>query len=260
MGERLGWELGAWRAYGDEGLDRMEPRRARGRIALDYTRPIASASYTLQGLRNWAVPGLIYLLGGKVPARAPWLGKQIERAVGPTWLLDAQRPTQRRLLQLLAEEDPEVVQRLAGRVWNRHRGRQVLTRRDLDWVRSRCPGIEIILASASPEAVVGYAARTLGVETFQASTQDHINSGTEKIARLRQLRPDVFESDTWTVGMTDTQYGEDHCWVDHFDVVVDINSAWPFPSEVAAESPLRELHSVNLLTLDESGEQLSPGH
>lgn len=251
MGEMLGWELGAWHAYGDAGLDRMEPGRGAGRIALDYSRPTASASYTVQGLRNWALPGLIYLLGGKIPARSPWLGKQLERTVGRRWLLDAQRPTQRRLLQLLSRENPAVVERLAQRVWQRHRGRQVVTREAIESIRGRCPRIEVILASASPEAMVGFAARMLGIETFLASTESHINSGVEKIAQLRRLRPDIFERTNRTVGVTDTQYGEDHCWIDHFDILADVNSAWPFPSEVRTDSPLQEVHSVRLLTRDE---------
>jgi hypothetical protein len=50
------------------------------------------------------------------------------------------------------------------------------------------------------------------------------------------------------VGITDTGYGEDHCWAQHLAQVVDVNSTAPFPPIVESGSPLRSVHSAALLT------------
>jgi hypothetical protein len=51
-----------------------------------------------------------------------------------------------------------------------------------------------------------------------------------------------------TVGISDTGYGEDHCWIEGFTHLVDVNSASPFPPIVPATSPLRAVFSSLVLT------------
>ena len=53
------------------------------------------------------------------------------------------------------------------------------------------------------------------------------------------------------MGITDTGYGEDHCWANHFDVVIDINSTDPFPPLVKTNSPCQEIHSAEVLSQKE---------
>jgi hypothetical protein len=53
------------------------------------------------------------------------------------------------------------------------------------------------------------------------------------------------------LAITDTSYGEDHCWSEHFACVVDINSPTPFPPVVTQASPTRAVHSATVLTHEE---------
>ena len=50
------------------------------------------------------------------------------------------------------------------------------------------------------------------------------------------------------MGVTDTSYGEDHAWTDYLDTVVDINSGAPFAPIIARSSPLRVIHSAQVMT------------
>lgn len=250
-GEMLGWELNAWHCYGEAALGRMEPVRGRERMLFDREQPAASVRYFLRGLRQWAVPGFYYLVWGKLALQLPWLYRLAVKRHGPHALQHAQRATQLTLMRILQAADPALVAVLAEKVWQRHRGRQAITRADLAWVRARCPDVQIILTSASPEPTVATAARHLGIDTFVYSTLDCINSGEQKVRRLRQLRPDIADRDVVTVGISDTQYGEDHCWAGYFHSVADINGEWPFPEQVAADARLRAVHSAQVLTQDE---------
>ena len=53
------------------------------------------------------------------------------------------------------------------------------------------------------------------------------------------------------LAITDTSYGEDHCWSEHFACVVDINSPTPFAPIVTQASPTRAVHSATVLTREE---------
>ncbi len=251
LGELLGWELSAWQAFGDAALDRLESRRRGRRWVVDATQPLESASYLGRSARRWAYPGLYYLLWGKLAARVEWLGRRSFRRHGAQPYRVVQSLPQRTLLRHLEEAAEQTLRALAGRVWARHRGRQVIERADLDRIRARCPSVEILLSSASPRATVEVAAEQLGADLAVWSTLERINSGEEKVRRLVELRPDILEPGVVTVGISDTGYGEDHCWVDHFRKVVDVNSTTPFPPWARRSSPVREVHSAAVLTREE---------
>jgi hypothetical protein len=170
---------------------------------------------------------------------------------------------------------------LSERVWDIASPLQVIERSDLEWVRKCCPGIRIILTSASPQPIVELAGEKLGVDGVEFSvTRDlgdryaspywvdrrfalerldqlaapnevRINSGHGKIERLLERYPDLLDEGVESVGVSDTGYGEDHAWAQYFSVVVDVNSSAPFPPLVAHDSPLREVHSARLLTREE---------
>jgi hypothetical protein len=80
---------------------------------------------------------------------------------------------------------------------------------------------------------------------------ERINSGTAKIERLREIEPRIFDPGINVLAMTDTSYGEDHCWAEHFDCVVDVNSPTPFSAIVPQTSPVQAIHSATLLTFEE---------
>jgi hypothetical protein len=278
MGELLGWEVAAWHAYGPDHLAAAEPRRGPGRFFLDRRRPLAALRYLAVGARMWAFAGLYYLLFGKLPSRFAAGRRWTFRAFGPDPVAAVQRVPQTALMHLMSDVPSAVLRVLAQRVWDRHACDQVVERADLDWLRARCPGIRIVIASASPEPTVLVAARALGVDDVVFSTvEEHdgwfsapfqlqpsfwrsaprrlsapsrtrINSSRAKIESLKARYPDLDDPATIAVGITDTGYGEDHCWLGHFTTVVDVNSPTPFPPIVDAASPLREIHSAAVLT------------
>jgi hypothetical protein len=154
-------------------------------------------------------------------------------------------------LSHLATADDNLLRELARRVWSRQVPKQVISRADLDWVRARSPGIQIILSSASPKAMLDVAVEELGADGASYSSIERINSGRAKIARLREICPRVFDPEVKVLAITDTSYGEDHCWAEHFDSVIDVNSPTPFAPIVPQTSRTREVHSAIVLTHEE---------
>jgi hypothetical protein len=262
LGELLGWELAAAQAYGIETLRSLEASRGRRRLVLDPRHPVSLARFVGTGLLRWTSPGLHYFLWGKQASSIAWLRRAARRRYGESFMQHAQRGAQLTLMRQLADAEPRLLDELAQRVWKRHAKDQVITRADVQWLRTSWPGVEVILTSASPQVMVETAARELGVDFAVFSTPERINSGREKVARLRELRPALLDPANVSVGITDTQYGEDHCWAEHFTIVVDINSEWPFPRRVPDSAPLREVHSAWVLTRAELARRRrgQPGH
>lgn len=248
MGELLGWEICALRAYGQRELDRMEERRKEGRLIFDLARPLGSIRYLVQGGRTWALPGLYYLFFGKIPARSDLLRGWTFRSFGPEPVRTVQRVPQNALMQSMVGVPENEVRTLAERIWDRHEADQVIRREDLDQLRARYPDLRVVITSASPRPVVEVARDRLGADFIEHSEPGRINSGPAKITRLAARLPEVLDPSIETVGMTDTGYGEDHCWAEHFTKIVDVNSDAPFSPLVSASSPLREVHSAQLLT------------
>ena len=247
-GQDLGWELCAYQGYGREHFERIEHRQESGRFLLDWDHPRKTAQYLARSLKIWAYPGVYYGVWGKAAARLDWLRRRgFEHFVADP-VRAAQRVPQLTLLRHLQTAAEDVLRELAKQIWMRHEPDQVIDREDLDWVRSQWPEIEIVLSSASPKPTVEVAGEALGVNHVHYSTLDRINSGEAKIERLREICPRVGEPDVEIVGISDTSRGEDHCWVDHFTKVVDINSPTPFPAIVSSASPLLEVHSATLLS------------
>jgi hypothetical protein len=248
MGELLGWEISAHRAYGPSYLADLEPRRGAGRFCLDARRPLGVLRYLALALRVWAPPGLFYLLWCKLAARVGLLRRRSFLRFGPEPVSAVQRIPQRVLFREMATLPAPTVRELAARVWARHAADQTLEREDLAWLRARCPGLRVVLSSASPREVVEVAAEALGVDEVIGSTPERINGGRAKLAELRARFPELSDPGAVTVGVSDTGYGEDHSWTEAFTRVVDVNSSSPFPPIVPAASPLRAIFSAPLLT------------
>ena len=247
--------MGALRARGLRRVgDRSRPGPAAGfggRVLVEWSKPAQLVGYLGAGARRWALPGIHYLVWGKLASRIPSIRRLAYRRFGPNPTSAVQRGPQMVALTHLATADEPLLLKLAHRVWRRHASDQVITREDLDWVRARCPGIEIILSSASPKPMLDVAVEELGADQASYSTAERINSGKAKIERLREICPRLFDPDVNAVGITDTSYGEDHCWTEHFACVVDINSPTPFPPIVPQASPARAVHSATVLTREE---------
>ena len=251
MGELLAWELCAYEVYGESVTARPVRRRFGGRVLLDWSQPGKLIRYLGAGARRWALPGIHYLVWGKLASRIPSLRRLAYSRFGPHPTSAVQRGPQMVALRHLASADEALLVKLAGRVWDRHAPDQVISREDLDWIRARSPGLEIILSSASPKAMLDVAVEELGADRATYSTAERINSGTAKIERLREICPRLFDPETNVLAMTDTSYGEDHCWTEHFACVVDINSPTPFAPIVSQVSPARAVHSATVLTQGE---------
>jgi hypothetical protein len=279
LGELLGWELCAFDVYGRDFLLRAEPHRTPGRFIFDRARPIASARYVARGARLWAYPGLLYLFAIKLGMRSTRMRPWIYRTFGSDPVEAVQQVPRNALMHQLSDVPIETLRDLSRCVWNRFEADQVIQRGDIAWLRDRCPGIRIIVSSASPQPVLEVAAEQLDVdEVLYTAVEEHdgylsapyalnrmflrfctprrisppsqvyVNAGKRKMTRLLERHPDFLDPDVETVGITDTKYGEDHAWADFFKVVVDINSPNPFAPIVASNSPLREVHSALVLT------------
>lgn len=248
MGELLGWEISAYRGYGPRYLTDIEPRRGAGRMILSARRPLATLRYLWRSGRVWALPGLYYLLWAKLAARVPWIRRRAFARFGPEPVHAVQRLPQDVLFAQLASLPPELVRELAARVWARHAPDQIVEREDLAWLRRRCPAARIVLSTASPREVAEVAAQELGFDAVIASTPGRINGGRAKLAELRARYPELSTPTAVTVGISDTGYGEDHCWTEAFTHVVDVNSRTPFPPLAPAASPLRAVFSALVLT------------
>lgn len=249
MGELLGWEIGAYHGYGPAYLDELEPRRAAGRMYLERARPLGALRYLWRAFRAWGPPGLFYLLWCKIAARIDALRRRSFLRFGPEPVQAVQRVPQYALFRQMASVPDELVRELATRVWARHRRDLIVEREDLDWLRRRCPGIRIVLSSASPRQVAEIASDALGIDEVIGSSVHRINGGRAKLDELRARHPGLLGvPGVVTVGMSDTGYGEDHCWTEAFSRLLDVNSSTGFPPIVPASSPLRAIFSAQILT------------
>ncbi len=279
MGELLGWEIGAERAYGHEVADALAALRGPGRFVLDTAHPGRLLRYLALGARTWARPGLYYLFWGKLAGASSVVSRWSFRALGPDALRAAQWVPQLALMHMMAERPLGELRELAGRAWRRHEADQVVLREDLAWLRRRRPSLRIVLTSASPQPVLEVAGERLDVDdviysgieerdgwlsapAFRHAVTEparaprriaplsglRVNTGEAKIDEVAHRYPGALGPGASTVGITDTGYGEDHCWARHLSTVVDVNSTAPFPPIVASESPLRAVHSAAALT------------
>lgn len=282
MGELLGWEVSAYLSYGPTYLEEIEPAREMGRFCVVGSQPLTSLRYLLRGARTWGRPGLFYLLWGKVAACAPSLRRHTYRRFGPDPVGVVQRVPQAALSRELSKLPLSITRELAARVFRRYEDDAICDRSDIAWLRERCPGVKIVISSASPQPMLEAAARALEVDSVVYSTAEEqegylgapselarelplrlaphhlsrpskvrLNAGTAKLAELSRLFPELTDPLVQSVGITDTGYGEDHCWTRFFPSVVDINSTSPFPPIVAADARVQTIHSASVLTRKE---------
>lgn len=279
LGELLGWELCALAAYGQEHLDRIDSQRKPSRFVFDWSRPVCVTKYLARGGRLWAYPGLFYFFAIKLGMHSNRIRPWLYRVFGHDPVETVQRVPRNALMHHLSDVPYDDLKRLSRNVWRRFEADQVIQREDIAWLRKRCPGIRIIISSASPQPVLEVAAEELEVdevyytdveqhEGYLSSpytlsrlfmllrpprricppSRSHVNAGERKMERLLQRHPEFLDPDALTVGITDTSYGEDHAWAEYFKIVVDINSPAPFAPIVSCGSPLREIHSAQVST------------
>lgn len=287
-GEYLGWELGAYHSYGPAHLDRVEATRTTSRFLVSRKEPIASSRYFLRGCRAWAYPGLFYLLWGRMAGRLESSRRLRHRWFGAEPFTAIQAMPILALLHELGGVSVPTAAGLAERLLRRFEGDQVFDRDDIAWLRARCPEARIILSSASPRPTVEAAARLLGIDDWECAeieihedcysspfhlsplflhdgmpprisppSRYRLNAGRAKVSRLLERYPAMADPANEVVGISDTWHGEDHCWADHFTRVIDVNSTSPFPPLVVADSPIREIHSAQVLTRDERARRAS---
>jgi hypothetical protein len=283
IGELVGWEYCSLKSYGAKYPPRSDEGRNAGRFFLDTRRPLATARYLALGARLWAYPGLFYFFWAKLAAKVPAQRRAAFLRFGPEPIQEIQEVPQTTLLQQLATLPIDTVHELVRAVWRRQAPDMVITREDLSWLRERCPGLTIILSSASPAVVLETAAAELGVDAFFGTEVERhegrlcapllrglpvmlapgrphrlsspgkyrLNVSYEKIRHLLERYPDLFDDGVTSVGISDNGYGEDGAFAEYFTHVIDVNSKTPFPPIVGAASPCREVHSAAVLTQEE---------
>ncbi len=281
LGEWLGWELCAYQAYGLDYMLSIQNQHS-GKFVWNWKSPIRMIGYLYRSVRLWAMPGLYYLLWGKMASKINSLRRYSFLRFGPEPIRTVQRVPQTALMHHLAEEPVEVLRILSKQVWNRFKEDQVIFKEDIAWLRTRCPRLKIIIASASPKPIVDVAAEMLGVDDIIYSYQEEVdgylsapfctqrlltkfrkpshitppskltfNSSFAKVETLLVRYPDLLDPGVEVVGITDNGYGEDSCWAQYFTRVIDINSHSHFAPIVAVTSPLQEVHSAQVLTQGE---------
>jgi hypothetical protein len=261
LGELLGWELSAYRGYGLQTMERLEPGRHSARWLLDWGDPGRLFRYVFQAALAWTKPGMSYLVWGKLASRVPQLRKAGFRRFHSDPIRSAQEGVQTTLMGQLESTPDELVPILMERIWQRHRDDQVITAEDIDWIRANFPNTEVVLSSASPQPVVSFVAKRLDIEHAHGSTPGRINSGEAKIEMLESAFDDFGDPGIEIVGISDTAHGDDHCWTRYFTKVVDINSPAPFPPIAPVGSPLQEVHSATVLSREELARRASePEH
>ncbi len=282
MGELLGWEICAHLSYGTSYLDDLEAARTGGRIYLERKRLLGSLRYMRLATAHWGPPGLFYLLWGKIAPRWPRLRRHSYLRFGPEPVRAIQNIPQHALMHRIAGLPLATARELAARVWKRYRPDQTVEREDIAWLRQRCPGVRVIISSASPQPTLEAAAAQLGVDAVvYSSLEEHegrlsapcdlrrlacpdaaphritppslgrINAGRAKLDELYARYPALREPGVVSVGISDTGYGEDHCWAEAFTHLIDVNSSSPFPPIVPADARVRTIVSADLLTRGE---------
>lgn len=282
VGELLGFELCAYLAYGEEDYRTVSQQAGRSRFMLDWSRPLSVLRLFSLGARLWAYPGLFYFLFGKMGYRFAATRRWIYRRFGSEAIESIQRIPRTALMHHLAALPLATTHELALNLLRRLEPDQVILREDIDWLRSTYPNLRVVISSASPRPAVEATGQMLGIEDVIYSAVDeqqgylsspsHLqrmfllfrepvrisppsqrehNAGPHKIGNLVARFPDILDPDTETVGITDTGYGEDHSWSHHFKKVVDVNSSAPFSPLVPSTSPIQEIHSAHVLTLEE---------
>jgi phosphoserine phosphatase len=277
MGELLGWEICAHSSYGPAYLDELEAERVGGRIYLERKKPWGLLRYVRLALTHWGPPGLFYLLWGKIASRSRGLRRRAFMRFGREPVRAVQQIPQHALMHRIASLPLDTVRELAARVWTRYRRDQTIEREDIEWLRTHCPQARIVISSASPQPTLEACAKALGIEDIVYSAlEEHdgrlsapcdlrrlarpeaelkritppsmgrINAGHAKLDELYARYPDI--RDVVAVGISDTGYGEDHCWSEGFTHLIDVNSTTPFPPIVAADARVRSIVSARLLT------------
>lgn len=282
MGEYMGWEMSGYHFYGPEYLDAHETTRDTSRFLTHWSEPLSSTRYFLRGCRVWAYPGLFYLLWGRMASGSEASKRLRHRLFGAEPYTAIQAIPTIALMHELSGVSVPTTNRLADRLLRRFAADQTFDHHDIAWLRERCPGVRIILSSASPRPTVAAAARRLGITDWESAeieihddrfsapfqlsplylrgqlpervsppSRYRVNAGRAKVARLLERYPEIGQPGVEVVGITDTWHGEDHCWADVFTRVIDVNSTSPFPPLVSSNSPLAEIHSAQLLTRSE---------
>ncbi len=282
IGELLGWEIIAWHHFGDVLLENGQPGRQATKLHLDFAQPWTLLRYLARGAQLWTVPGLRYLFSVKLASRKAWSRRLAHRLYGPEPVGTRQAIPRVVAMHHFSEVPIETSRTLARRVWERHSADQVILRDDLDQLRARFPRLKIILSSASPQPVLDVAKVLLNVDDVifttialhdgsmaapyrvdmrygMAGLPERLagpsalvhNSGKNKMRALQERYPDIADGSAECVGVTDTGYGEDHDWANHFTRVADINSGHPFSPLVTHASPLREVWSAQVTTRGE---------
>lgn len=284
IGELLGWDIVAREAWGDRYHEVLSATEGNGRFILDRKDPLGLARYAIAGVRDWAVPGAYYGVWLKLAWANRAMKGLVFRRFGTHPVRDVQRIPQGALFHQMSRFTVATLTDWTAELLERFRDDLVITPEDIERLRAHAPDARLIISSASPGPVLEAARGFFGVDdvihsdvesidgTFSTPPWLHwtsrrqrrpariaplasmrINSGAAKLDELRRRLPDFDRS--VTVGISDTDKGEDHPWAQAFTHLLDTNSSSPFPPLVEDDSPLMSIHSAALLSVHEQRER-----
>jgi hypothetical protein len=281
MGELFGWELGAFKNYGPDYYKLKSYREKTGRFIMDWRHPIRTLRYLFNGAKEWAYPGLFYLFFLKLAWRNRATRRYIFLRFGQQAVKHVQKVPLVALMHQSAGIPLETLKGVVEKLWKRYADDQVILPEDITWLRENYPGMKIIVSSSSPQPSVEVVRELFGVDDIVFTEVEEFsgrlsappfinklymqrrpsrisppsmfkhNASYGKLHMLLERYPDMADLDVESVGITDTNYGEDHAWMNLFTRLADINSTDPFSPIRPVASPLREVHSAIVLTSGE---------
>ena len=225
-----------------------------------------------------AYPGLFYLFFLKIAWRYRITRRYIFLKFGPHPVKNVQKVPLLALMHQSAGIPMDTLKGVVSKLWKRYRNDQVIFPEDISWLRETHPGIRIIVSSSSPQPSLEVVKDIFGVDDVIFTEVEEYSgklSAPPDISRLYMQRkpsrisppsmfrhnasfgklrilleryPDMADPGVESVGITDTNYGEDHAWMSLFTRLADINSTDPFLPIKPGASPLREVHSATVLT------------
>ncbi len=283
MGELLGWELNAYRSYGQHYQELSQRRYRNKKLVFLWHHPWGLLKYIWRGLRLWAYPGLYYLFYAKLFFKNPFSRAWVYRRFGPDPVAMIQDFPRQVLLHEISSVSKATLRILSENLWLRFADQQVFERRHFEALKQQYPGLRTVLSSASPEVVLQVAQEKLAVDhihytaieasdayyypplsflrslyrfwrpsMFARPESLEANASLHKVQKLSEAFDDFLDPKTIKVGITDTSHGEDFYWTTVFTKLVDVNSPQPFSPIVVQESPLQDLISCRLITAKEA--------
>jgi hypothetical protein len=277
VGEMLGWDIVGREGWGERFYQLIADQDRPSRMVLDPSDIPGIARYLLNGAKTWALPGMIYGLWMKLIYGNRKLRRLAFLYFGAEPVKAVQQIPQGALLHQMSRYSLGQLRYWTKVLLHRIADDMVITPADIEQIREHAPNARLVISSASPQPVLEAAADYFGIDDViysEIETLDElissppllhwffnrdetpdriaplqslqINNSHAKVRKLAERYPQFSTANT--VGISDTDKGEDHAWSTLFRHLIDVNSNDPFPPIVDMDSPTETIDSVHLLS------------